>query len=107
MTGGTPKSILKWQTPAPIAPADTDRVFEPFTQLDGSTTRESSGIGLGLAIVKKYIEMHGGRIWLESNPSGGTTFFVSLPATQHPHAAERDNGQTVVVSSHKEEHVTR
>jgi len=71
-----------------IAAQDGDRIFEPFTQLDGSNTRESSGIGLGLAIVKKYVEMHGGRVWFEPNPQGGTVFYFSLPAT----AAQTPNG---------------
>jgi len=61
---------------------DAKRVFDPFTQLDGSDTRASSGIGLGLAIVKKYVEMHRGRVWLEPNPGGGTVFSFSLPAVQ-------------------------
>lgn len=83
-----------------IAPGDFERVFEPFTQLDGSTTRESSGIGLGLTIVKKYIEMHGGRIWLEPNPGGGTVFFVNLPAAQTPHGVTVENGNAV--AAHQE-----
>jgi signal transduction histidine kinase len=55
------------------------RIFEPFTQLDSSTTRESTGIGLGLAIVKKYVEMHGGEVWLESTPGKGSTFYFTIP----------------------------
>lgn len=65
-----------------IDPGETDKVFEPFRQLDGSTTRESSGIGLGLAIVKKYIEMHNGQVWFEPNPEGGTIFYFTLPMAQ-------------------------
>jgi signal transduction histidine kinase len=57
-----------------------ESVFEPFTQLDSSTTREWGGIGLGLSIVKKYVEMHGGRIWLESEVDRGTTFYFTIPA---------------------------
>lgn len=57
-----------------------ESVFEPFTQLDSSTTREWGGIGLGLSIVKKYVEMHGGRIWLESEVGRGTTFYFTIPA---------------------------
>jgi signal transduction histidine kinase len=78
-----------------IAADDAHRVFEPFTQLDGSNTRESSGIGLGLAIVKKYIEMHRGRVWHEPNPGGGTVFYFSLPAVQSEATAgaEAANGR--------------
>lgn len=109
MNGQTPPQVYfeVADTGPGIAPEDAERVFEPFTQLDGSTTRESSGIGLGLAIVKKYIEMHGGRVWFEPNASGGTTFFVSLPASPLPEAAEGKSTQAAVVSSHKEEHATR
>ncbi len=56
-----------------------EKIFEPFTQLDSSTTREWGGIGLGLAIVKKYVEMHGGKIWLESRVGRGSTFYFSIP----------------------------
>lgn len=56
-----------------------EKIFEPFTQLDSSTTREWGGIGLGLSIVKKYVEMHGGRIWLESAVGQGSTFYFAIP----------------------------
>jgi len=75
-----------------IDPSETDKVFEPFRQLDGSTTRESSGIGLGLAIVKKYIEMHDGKVWFEPNPAGGTIFYFTLPLAQK-HTPELVNGR--------------
>lgn len=56
-----------------------EKIFEPFTQLDSSSTREWGGIGLGLSIVKKYVEMHGGRIWLESQVGQGSTFYFTIP----------------------------
>lgn len=62
-----------------IPPQERERIFEPFMQLDGSSTRESQGVGLGLAIVKKYAEMHRGRVWVESNGGGGSLFCVALP----------------------------
>ncbi|MFQ6033522.1 MAG: ATP-binding protein, partial [Candidatus Bipolaricaulia bacterium] len=55
------------------------RVFEPFTQLDSSDSREVTGIGLGLAIVKKYVELHGGRVWVESEPGKGSRFYFTIP----------------------------
>jgi len=56
-----------------------ERVFEPFTQVDSSDSREAMGIGLGLAIVKKYVELHGGRVWLESEPGMGSRFYFTIP----------------------------
>ncbi len=56
-----------------------EKIFEPFTQLDSSTTRPWGGLGLGLSIVKKYVEMHGGRIWLTSRVGAGTTFYFTIP----------------------------
>ncbi len=62
-----------------IPPEHAEKIFEPFTQIDSSTTRESGGIGLGLAIVKKYVEMHDGRVWVESAPGHGSVFIFTLP----------------------------
>lgn len=62
-----------------IANEDHSRLFEPFQQLDDSIRRKHGGSGLGLAISKRFVEMHGGRMWLESEVGSGTTFFFSLP----------------------------
>jgi len=64
-----------------IAPEDHHKVFEEFRQLDGSTTRRQDGSGLGLAISKRFVEMHGGRIWVESDgiPGHGSQFHFTLP----------------------------
>ena len=58
---------------------DQKRIFEPFQQLDNSIRRQYGGSGLGLTISKQFIEMHGGKMWLQSQPGQGTTFFFSLP----------------------------
>jgi signal transduction histidine kinase len=62
-----------------LAEADQQKIFEEFYQVDGSSTRKKGGTGLGLSISKKIIEMHGGRIWVESAPGKGSTFRFSVP----------------------------
>ncbi len=62
-----------------IADKDQKRVFEPFQQADVSTRRRHGGSGLGLTISKQFVEMHGGKMWLESKTGMGTTISFSLP----------------------------
>ncbi len=59
-----------------------DLVFEEFRQIDGSSTRKYQGTGLGLAITRRLVEMHGGRLWLESEVDVGTTFYLTFPAAE-------------------------
>lgn len=63
-----------------ISPMAQARIFEPFFQVDQSSTREYGGTGLGLSLAKSYVEAHGGAIWVHSQPGEGSTFTLSLPA---------------------------
>jgi signal transduction histidine kinase len=62
-----------------LAEVDQQKIFDEFQQADGSSTRKKGGTGLGLSISKKIIDMHGGRIWVESTLGKGSTFRFSLP----------------------------
>lgn len=62
-----------------IPASEHDKIWRRFYQVDGSMTRKYSGTGLGLAIVKEAVEKHGGRVWVESEPGGGSIFTFLLP----------------------------
>jgi GAF domain-containing protein len=72
-----------------IGPADQTKIFEEFQQADSSITRKKGGTGLGLSISKRIIEMHGGRLWVESEVGRGSTFAFMLPVN-----VERQVGQS-------------
>jgi signal transduction histidine kinase len=61
-----------------IAPEDQEAVFEEFRQV-GTAEKKAEGTGLGLALARKFIELHGGRIWVKSQVGKGSTFRFTLP----------------------------
>jgi signal transduction histidine kinase len=61
-----------------IAPEDHEAVFEEFRQV-GTAARKAEGTGLGLTLSRKFIELHGGRIWVKSQLGAGSVFTVTLP----------------------------
>ncbi len=73
----------------PGIPADKlTKIFEKFTQADGSVTRKYGGTGLGLAITRKLVEMHGGAVRVDSQVGNGSMFEVTLPCEAAPEAAQ-------------------
>ncbi len=67
-------------------------IFEGFHQADGSATREYEGLGLGLTISKKLVELHGGRIWLNSKIGQGSEFNFTLPLKPAGVYSDQSNG---------------
>ncbi len=67
-----------------IPPGELERIFERFYRVDNTDRRGIGGTGLGLALVKEIVRAHGGRVWAESHPGKGSTFFVALPLPRHP-----------------------
>lgn len=68
---------------------DQEKLFKPFTQLDSSSSKKYHGTGLGLALAKELVELHKGRIWVESEPGKGSCFTFTLPVCmQHNYEDE-------------------
>jgi signal transduction histidine kinase len=62
-----------------IAPEDQPKIFEEFRQVGSDYAHKSEGTGLGLTLAKKFVELHGGRIWVESEVGKGSKFTFTLP----------------------------
>ena len=61
---------------------DLNRLFQPFSQLESAYSKKYEGTGLGLALTKKLVELHGGRIWVESEFGKGSKFSFVIPTAQ-------------------------
>jgi signal transduction histidine kinase/CheY-like chemotaxis protein len=79
---------------------DQERLFEPFTQVDASPTRKTGGTGLGLSICRHLVELHGGKIWVDSAPGKGSTFSFTLPVAVTSDTQE-DTRPVVLVAHHQ------
>ena len=62
-----------------IPKEELENIFGEFRQVDATVTREYGGTGLGLSITKRFVEMHGGRIWVDSEVGKGCTFYFAVP----------------------------
>ena len=67
-----------------IAPEDQPKIFEEFRQVGGDYAHKVEGTGLGLTLAKKFVELHGGKIWVESDVGKGSTFSFTLPERSSP-----------------------
>ncbi len=88
MTAGDEVIVSVTDSGIGIPPEKQKSIFEPFTQADASSTRRAGGTGLGLSICKSFVELHGGRIWVDSTVGVGSTFYFALPI-QGPPAMEK------------------
>ena len=70
-----------WDSGIGISIENQERIFGEFQQADGSMTKRFEGAGLGLAIVKKFVELHGGRVWILSKLNLGSRFYFTIPIT--------------------------
>ena len=67
-----------------ISPDDAERIFEPFRQAGNALYQQQKGSGLGLSISRQFVELHGGRMWLESEMGVGSTFAFRIPVAPMP-----------------------
>jgi two-component system, NtrC family, sensor kinase len=77
-------SVAVHDTGPGIDPANQEKLFEEFQQADNSITKVKGGTGLGLAIARRIIELHGGRLWVDSSLGNGATFTFEIPAVVEP-----------------------
>ncbi len=82
-----------WDTGIGITPEDMERLFRPFTQVDGRLARSYEGIGLGLTLVQRLTELHGGSVQVASLPGVGSRFTITLPWTEDDNFPSLESGR--------------
>jgi len=83
LKGGEAEVSIRDNGPG-IPSGDLPHLFERFYRVDKGRSREKGGTGLGLSIVKHIVQLHGGRVWVESQPGQGATFYFTLPQNNGP-----------------------
>ena len=85
-----------------ISAADQAKLFQEFQQADNAITRKKGGTGLGLAISKRIVEMHGGKIWVESQVGQGSTFSFTVPVRAAQQVADGMSKRILVVEDQED-----
>ena len=85
-------TIADRDTGVGIAPEDQAAIFEEFRQVGRDDTRTQEGTGLGLTLAKKFVDLHGGRIGVQSRVGQGSTFSFALPAAESRSSSDRGGG---------------
>jgi signal transduction histidine kinase len=85
-------TIAVTDTGVGIAPEDQAAIFEEFRQVGLDEARRQEGTGLGLTLAKKFVELHGGRIWVNSRVGQGSTFSFTLPVRLDERGASDQGG---------------
>jgi len=95
-TGRSEVRISVSDTGPGISLEDQKKLFQPFSQVDDSPTRKTGGTGLGLSICQQLINMHGGRIWVESEIGKGSTFLFTLPLYRQMETVASTGGNIIL-----------
>ncbi len=103
---GKPEIMISVTDTGPgISPDDQTKLFQPFSQVDTSPTRKTGGTGLGLSICQHLVQMHGGRIGIQSAIGKGSTFYFTLPVQQTPEISDIPIDGRVILAIDDDEQV--